>query len=139
MSKRIEFFFLGQLLCHLDQNNLWHTFQSAYCSKHSTETTLLRVFNDLLTASDSGSISILTFVDLSSAFDIIDHGILLTRLKITFSIFYLALSFSDSYLQGRTEAVTPNEVKSSPSLPTSPALCPGTKFFSFCILSLFLM
>ena len=86
--------------------------------KHSTETALLRVFNDLLTASDSGSISILTLVDLSAVFDIIDHGILLTRLKITFSIFYLALSFFDSYLQGRTEAVTPNEVKSSPSLPT---------------------
>ena len=57
-------------------------------------------------------------MDLSAVFDIIDHGILLTRLKITFSIFYLALSFFDSYLQGRTEAVTPNEVKSSPSLPT---------------------
>ena len=105
---------LGQLLRHLDQNNLWHTFQSAYRPKHSTETAILRVFNYLLTASDSGSISILTLLDPGSAFDTID----LTRLENAFGVCDLDLSFFDSYLQGRIQAVTVNKVKSSPSLLT---------------------
>ena len=57
--------------------------------------------NDLLTASDSGSISILTLLDLSAAFDTIDHSILLTHLENTFGIHDLALSFFRSYLQDR--------------------------------------
>ena len=86
MSKLIEKIVTDQLLCHLDKNSLWHTFQSAYCPKHSTETALLRVFNDLLTASNSGSISILTLLDLSAVFDTTDHNILLTRLENAFGI-----------------------------------------------------
>ena len=90
MSRLIEKLVLDQLFRHLDQNNLLHTFQSAYCPKHGTETALLRVFNDLLTASDPGSISVLTLLGLSAAFDTIDHSILLTRLDSTFGIRDLA-------------------------------------------------
>ena len=79
---------------------------------------LLRVLNDLLTASESGSISILTLLDLSAAFDTIDHSILLTRLDSTFGIRDLALSFFRSYLEDRTQVVTVNGMKSSPSLLT---------------------
>ena len=79
---------------------------------------LLRVLNDLLTASDSGSISILTLLDLSAAFDTIDHTILLTRFESTFGIRDLALFFFRSYLQDRTQVVTVNGTKSSPSLLT---------------------
>ena len=117
-STLIEKLVLGQLFRHLDHNNLWHTFQSAYRPKHSTETALLRVLNDLLTASDSGSISILTLLGLRAAFDTIDHSILLVRLESTFGIRDLALSFFCSYLQDRTQIVTVNEIKSSPSLLT---------------------
>ena len=118
MSKLIEKLVLDQLFRHLDHNNLWHTFQSAYRPKHSTETALLRVLNDLLTASDSGSITILTVLDLSAAFDTVDDSILLTRLESTFDIRDLALSFFRSYLQDRTQVVTVNGIKSSPSLLT---------------------
>ena len=67
----VFFFFLclPQLLFqfHMKQNNLWHVFQSAYWPHYSTEMVLLHVFNDLLTASDSDQISVLTLLDLSAA------------------------------------------------------------------------
>jgi len=82
---------LGLLLYHPGQNNLWHIFQSAFRPKRNTETALLRVFSDPI-ASDSGSVSILSLLDLSAAFDTIDHNILLTRPENTFGICDLALS-----------------------------------------------
>ena len=94
VSKLIEKLVLDQLFRHLDHNNLWHAFQSAYRPKHSTGTALLRVLNDFLTASDSGSISILILLDLSAAFDTIDRSILLTCLDSTFGIRDLSFSFS---------------------------------------------
>ena len=79
---------LSQLLAvHLENNNLWHVFQSVYRSRHSTETAFLLVFNDVLTSSDSDHILILTLLDLSAAFDIINHFILLNHLnKETFLV-----------------------------------------------------
>ena len=62
-------------------------------------------------------VSILTLLDLSAAFDTIDHIILLTRLDSAFGICDLVLPFY-SYLRDRTKFVTVNEVKSSPSLLT---------------------
>ena len=67
---------MSQLLDHLNTNELWPRFQSAYRACHSTETTLLRVLNDLLSAIDDGQVSLLTLLDLSAAFDTIDHDIL---------------------------------------------------------------
>ena len=118
VSKLIEKLGLDQLFHHLDHNNLWHTFQSAYHPKHSTETALLHVLNDLLIASGAGCISILTLLDQSVAVNTIDHSILLTHLESTFGILDLALCFLRSYLQDRTQVVTVNEIKSSPSLLT---------------------
>ena len=62
--------------------------------------------------------SILTLLDLSAAFDTVDHSILLTRLESTFGIRDLVLSFFRSYLQARTQVVTVTGIKSSPSLLT---------------------
>ena len=70
-----------QLTNHLTSNHLTHKFQSAYRVGHSTETALLRIVNDILTASDANQISILTLLDLSAAFHTIDLSILLIRLE----------------------------------------------------------
>ena len=62
-----------QLVNHLDNNGLYEVFQSAYRQLQSTETALLRVQNDKLQAFDSRGGAILVLLDLSAAFDIIDH------------------------------------------------------------------
>ena len=72
---------------------------------HSTETALLRVSNDLLNALDNGNICILTLLDLSAAFDTIDHGILLSRLHTSFGISGTVYKWFESYLSNRTNRV----------------------------------
>ena len=70
----------GRLNEHLINNSLFDPLQSAYRDKQSTETALIKVQNDILSALDAGSSAILLMLDLSAAFDTIDHNILLSRL-----------------------------------------------------------
>ena len=62
--------------------------------------------NDILRALDDGNTSVLTLLDLSAAFDTIDHKILLDRLENLYGISGTALSWFKSYLTGRTQMVT---------------------------------
>ena len=86
LSKILEKVVLHQLLAHLQENNLCNPFQSAYRTVHSTETALLCLVNDLLNTTDEDKISVLLLLDLSAAFDTIDHQILLSSLKTVFGI-----------------------------------------------------
>ena len=63
---------------------LLDSFQSAYRPVHSTETALVRVQNDILKAVDDGQVVILLLFDLSAAFDMVKHDILLQRLSDRF-------------------------------------------------------
>ena len=60
--------------------------QSAYRDEHSTETALIKVQNGILSALDAGSSAILLMLDLSAAFDTIDHDIRLSRLCNVYGI-----------------------------------------------------
>lgn len=62
----------------LDDNGILEVFQSGFKTLHSTESALLRVFNDILLACDSGNHIVL---DLTAAFDTVDHNILISRLN----------------------------------------------------------
>ena len=114
MSKILEKVVLSQLVSHLNSNSLFSNVQSAYRPRHSTETTLLKVVNDLLSALDGGKITVLTLLDLSAAFDTIDHDILLPRLQHVFGIHDTALLWFKSYLVNRTQIVSANGKHSSP-------------------------
>ena len=105
LSKLIERIVCVQLIDHLKHNNLYEVFQSAYRQLHSTETALLRVQNDLLQAVDSHGGAILVLLDLSAAFDTIDHNILLDILDKSFGIRGDALQWFSSYLKDRTQRV----------------------------------
>ena len=74
-----------QISTHLEKNDLNDVYQSAYKKCHSTETALLPVQNDLLMALDSGSSVFLLMLDLSAAFDTIDHSIMLYTLANIFN------------------------------------------------------
>ena len=89
-------------------NNLFPVLQSAYWQNHSTETALLKVKNDLLLNMDKGHVTLLVMLDLSAAFDTVDHGILLHRLQSKLGLRDKALSWFKSYLAGRTQQVSVN-------------------------------
>ena len=99
---------------HLNTNELWPRFRSAYRARHSTKTALLKVLNDFLTASDYGQVSLLNLLDLSAAFDTIDHDILLHRLENVFGIQNSALSFFISYFTERKQMVSISSYSPNP-------------------------
>jgi hypothetical protein len=90
----------------MEENDLFCPIQSAYRSNHSTETALLKIQNDILLALDSGKGVILVLLDLSAAFDTIDHNILLSRLRSRIGVDGPALQWVSSYLDGRYQAVS---------------------------------
>ena len=95
---------------HLEKNDLSDIYQYAYKKQHSIETALVRVQNDLLMALDSGCSVILLLLDLSAAFDTIDHSIMLHRLSFRFGIKEKTLK---SYLSDSRQAVVVNAKTSS--------------------------
>ena len=105
ISKVLEKVVAKRLDDHMLDNNLYSSVQSAYRERHSTETALLKVQSDILTALDSGSGAVLLMLDLSAAFDTIDHGILLSRLNSLYGISGDALDWFKSYLSNRVQRV----------------------------------
>ncbi|KAK7909443.1 hypothetical protein WMY93_014127 [Mugilogobius chulae] len=113
LSKIIERVIASQLQAHLTSNNLFEPFQSGFRQKHSTETALLKVTNDILLSSDSGKLSILLLLDLTAAFDTISHSILLSRLKTSLYITGSAQSWLQSYLSNRQQFISINNCSST--------------------------
>ena len=80
LSKLLERLVARQLLDYLNAHHLLPDCQSAYRLYHSTETAILKVMSDILFVLDSGDLEMLTLLDLSAAFDTVDHYIILKRL-----------------------------------------------------------
>ena len=93
------------MLAYLQSNSLLSKFQSAYRPLHSTETAILRVINDVQSAIDRREEVVLVLLDLSSAFDTIDHDALLTRLHTRYGISGTAIAWFRSYLVDRYQQV----------------------------------
>ena len=105
ISKVIEKVVSGRLNDDLIKYSMFDPLQSEYRDKHSTETALIKVQNDILSALDAGSSGILLMLDLSAAFDTIDHDILLSRLCNVYGITGDVLDWFRSYLTGRIQRV----------------------------------
>ena len=100
VSKATEKVVALRLTGHLEDNNLLEIFQSAYKKGHST-----RINDDLLRAIDDNACVILVLLDLSAAFDTVDHQILLTRLKCRYGVKGNAEAWMSSYLSNRFQYV----------------------------------
>ncbi len=108
ISKVLEKLVAQRLEEHMSLHNLHDHFQSAYRTSHSTETALMKLNNDILSTLDTGRCMLLASLDLSAAFDTVDHAILVRRLKHLFCIDDTALLWFQSYLHNRSTRVNIN-------------------------------
>ena len=93
---------------HLTANNSHSELQSAYKQQHSTETALLKVKNDILMSMDEQHVTLLVLLDLSAAFDTINHDKLIGRLESDLGITDNALGWFRSYLSDLFRRVSVN-------------------------------
>ena len=105
VGKLIERVVLRRLNSHLDCNHLNVPWQSGYKKSHSTETLLLRVVNDLLIASEENKATFVMLLDLSAAFDTVDHNVLINILENEIGITGSALKWFRSFISGRCQKV----------------------------------
>jgi len=105
ISKIVEIIVAEKLVSYLQENDLLRRLQSTYRRHHSTETALLRALSDIYAAADRKDVTLLGLLDLSAAFDCIDHNILVHRLQQSFGICGIALTWLQSLLHGRTQQV----------------------------------
>ena len=113
LSKLLERLVVRQLTEYLSSADLLPSLQSGFRPGHSTETAVLRVLSDILQAVDRGDSAALILLDLSAAFDTVDHPILLQRLQTSFGIHDVAHRWFRSYLSGRHQYVRRGSIKSA--------------------------
>ena len=105
ISKIIERVVCEQLTLYTADSDKIEKFQSAYEQGHSTETAMLKVKTDLLDAIDQRKVVCLVVLDLSEAFDTVNHDHLLNCLKYRFGVVGTALTWFTDYLKGHIQRV----------------------------------
>ena len=112
MSKILEKVVAEQLTLFLEKHKLFDKFQSGFSKRHSTETALLKISSDIMMSADSKDFTVLVLLDLSSAFDTIDHTIMINRLRDLVGMSGSVLKWFSSYLSGRRFSVHVNQILS---------------------------
>ena len=112
ISKLIEKVVAEQIDLHLENNNLLDPYQSGYRKHHSTEIAKLHVTNDMLQMKDYNQSTALVSVDLSAAFDLVDHEILVNRLGNYLRFTATVLHWFRSFVAERSQCVLLGKIKS---------------------------
>ena len=114
VGKLVERVVHNRMTSHLTQNSLNNPRQYGYKRKHSCETLLIKMVDDILLGVDEGCGVVLLIIDLSAAFDTVDHNILLNILRNTYHVTGSALQWLRCFPAGRTERVKVGGVFSEP-------------------------
>ena len=112
-SKLVECATLMQFDKHCREHHLLPDFQSAYRKGYSTETSLIKMTNDIFWSMERKQVTAVIVLDMSAAFDTVDHDLLLDILHKRFGIAETALQWYQSYLRPRGMKVCINEAYSS--------------------------
>ena len=116
LSKILEKVVHEQLYTFIDSNDMFSSFQSGYRKNHSCETAVTKIHNDILMMIDKKENVVLLLLDLSAAFDTINHRLLLNKLQRMYGINDVAISWFSSYLSNRSFKVTVNQKTSGECL-----------------------
>ena len=111
VSKLLEKHVHDSLMMYLSSNSLLHSTQSGFRPNHSCETSLLQMINRWLNAINSSQMIGMVMIDFRKAFDLVDHTLLLKKLKY-YKISEATISWFSSYLLGRKQKVFVNNSSS---------------------------
>jgi len=114
ISKVLERVVSARFTEHFELHGLLPRCQSAYRANHSTETALVAVYDEIVRALDSGNMCVLVLLDLSSAFDTVDHETLLNILNQRFGLSGQTLEWCRDYLCSRTQTFQVGSLLSGP-------------------------
>ena len=113
LSKILERAVFGQMIKYLEENHLLHPSHHGFRSRHNTTTALIQMFDSWAEEFEKDKISAVVMLDLSAAFDVVDHDILLSKLEI-YGFEDKAVSWLSSYLSGRSQMVYVDGTLSDP-------------------------
>jgi len=138
ISKILERLFINRFQPHVVSSPNFNKLQSAYRKNHSTETALLATLDHVYRTVDDSAVTLLVALDLSAAFDSIDHSKLLDRLRTSFGVGGAVLKWLQSYLVARTQSVVVGDCCSDVTLlscgvPQGSVLGPLLTCYSRCI------
>jgi len=100
-SKLVERSVIARFVKHYNHNHMFPVQQSAFRLHHSTETAVL-IMHNIIRAIDIGQLTVMMFLDLCSAFDTVDHDVMLSILHRRFSVDRVALNWFHSYRTDRS-------------------------------------
>ena len=140
LSKIVEKVILKQLQSHIHENQLLTSRLCAYRLEYSMESVILKITNDVLLSMDLQCVTPLVAIDLSAAFDTMNHSIMISVLERRFGITNNALKWFHEYLSDRSIAVEINgTISSELALPFSvpQGSCAGPVLFNLYISTLY--
>ena len=112
ISKIFERIMFNQIHNHFSMHNLFYSGQYGFRANHSTQFAALELIDRITQDLDQGNMPITIFMDLSKAFDTLNHDILIYKLK-SYGLSEAALKLMQSYLTNRKQYVEINNTQST--------------------------